>query len=1094
MQRHNPRWGWGAALLASTALLAVLVVGPPRSAAQGLVTLLVPVSQWAEDFDAERDVAYGVAVDFSDNAIVVGTSRVIAYSPGGTRLWWAAYPGVAFDVVTDTLGDAIVAGDGGLVKYASGGRTLWRVPGRFGSVAVAFEDAIVAAGEAGVALVDPSGRKVERLDPGLDYAGRVRAVAVDPTGKLLVVAGEAGIVQYDLERRQRLWRVAYPGEARDVAVDSEGAIVVVGSLGVSKYGPGGVLLWREVFPGEPQAVAVLPLSPEQRLQLGTIGDFVFVTGGNRAGGDWDYLTVKYAPTGKLVWEARYDGRVGDDVAYGIAVSRTGYLYVAGTSTLAKGPFDREAAQQDGRAGDPTPDPAPDPDYYTIQYLERPLSELVEEGRCPDRAGSPLADFAVEPPLPVAGELVAFYDRSVDPDGHILTWAWDFGDGTTAQGPNPTHAYARPGTYTVTLIVVDNAYCVGRAQRALEVIAVAPPVTGGLSFSWQAEAAPVAGDPVADFAWTVEREVHGGYPPGFLPAEATDLDVVHFEDRSTIEAAPAEGPVTVRFSPEVDPELEAQVVGWLWDFGDGTTSTERAPTHVYAAPGSYLVGLTAILLDGTTLRHEELIDARPEGAAVGRIVSWLWDFGDGDVSTEQNPGHHYLDDGLYTVTLTVTDDRGRTSTAQKAVLVLNVPPVADFDALFEGWSGSCAELGLPITDVGFGTACGAPTAPPNTGALDLIDQSYDSESWFPIVSWSWTFAALDGGVIVCDGGAGCETLPDPRVVAYTDGTGDFLYRGPLEVTLLVADDDGATAQATQTLEVANIPPYAVFDWSTEGGGLSETACDSCASLYGTGTPSASASLGGGAVTITRDVSTECGDLNASQAICGIWNAVNFGIYVELTIGGSGVVELTETAPTGWVFDSCWDGGSNLVTCDGTQSQLSATIDLDALGGSYFLSYALFPPPTAAAGAYTIAGAFVLTLSGESVDLDSTVVLCDRVNAEGYVEFWGYDDFDAQDLLGLPGIDPNGDAILSYDWDFGSLGTATGQTPHNGTTCEDGACTFWLEDLVCVYDDTFLDWFWSYDLDVTLTMTDEAGGSTDASATIPLTGRCAGGGGI
>jgi len=84
-------------------------------------------------------------------AIVVGTSGVVAYSPSGTRLWWAAYPGVAFDVVTDTLGDAIVAGDGGLVKYASDGRTL----------------------------VDPSGREVGRLE----YTGRADAVAVDPTGK-----------------------------------------------------------------------------------------------------------------------------------------------------------------------------------------------------------------------------------------------------------------------------------------------------------------------------------------------------------------------------------------------------------------------------------------------------------------------------------------------------------------------------------------------------------------------------------------------------------------------------------------------------------------------------------------------------------------------------------------------------------------------------------------------------------------------------------------------------------------------------------------------------------------------------------------------
>jgi len=67
---------------------------------------------------------------------------------------------------------------------------------------------------------------------------------------------------------------------------------------------------------------------------------------------------------------------------------------------------------------------------------------------------------------------------------------------------------------------------------------------------------------------------------------------------------------------------------------------------------------------------------------GIIVNWTWNFGDGNISYEQNPAHQYADDGVYNVTLTVTDDDGATDTFQKSIAVSNVPPNADFS-----WSPS-----------------------------------------------------------------------------------------------------------------------------------------------------------------------------------------------------------------------------------------------------------------------------------------------------------------------------------------------------------------------------------------------------------------------
>ncbi|WP_299272435.1 PKD domain-containing protein [uncultured Psychroserpens sp.] len=116
--------------------------------------------------------------------------------------------------------------------------------------------------------------------------------------------------------------------------------------------------------------------------------------------------------------------------------------------------------------------------------------------------------------------------------------------------------------------------------------------------------------------------------------------------------------------------------YLWDFGDGNTSTEESPTHVYDTHNIYTVTLTATndanlstslsqnidiqapvtadftyMVDGSDYRTYEFMDAS-EGA-----VMLLWEFGDGFQFTGMNPSHTYAEDGIYTVTLTaysVTD--------------------------------------------------------------------------------------------------------------------------------------------------------------------------------------------------------------------------------------------------------------------------------------------------------------------------------------------------------------------------------------------------------------------------------------------------------
>jgi PKD repeat protein len=155
-----------------------------------------------------------------------------------------------------------------------------------------------------------------------------------------------------------------------------------------------------------------------------------------------------------------------------------------------------------------------------------------------------------------------------------------------------------------------------------------------------------------------------------------------------------------------------------------------------------------------------------GDVDGSVVSWNWDFGDGNSSTAQNPSHTYASGNTYSVTLTVTDDQLATANVTKTVVApppSNIPPTANF-------SFSTSDL-----------------------TANFADTSSDSDG--TIVSWSWTFG---------DGGTSSAANPSHAYAA----------AGTYDVTLIVTDDDsaastGVTKSVTVTDPVPNVPPVASF---------------------------------------------------------------------------------------------------------------------------------------------------------------------------------------------------------------------------------------------------------------------------------------------
>ncbi|HEX7152041.1 MAG TPA: PKD domain-containing protein [Thermoanaerobaculia bacterium] len=163
-------------------------------------------------------------------------------------------------------------------------------------------------------------------------------------------------------------------------------------------------------------------------------------------------------------------------------------------------------------------------------------------------------------------------------------------------------------------------------------------------------------------------------------------------------SPQVGSVNARFLDATE-GAGAAIASWHWDFGDGTTSSERDPAHQYAAPGVYNVRLTVTDLAGRTSSYE--LPYRADGPPVvnfnftpnpgaeastlnfssvgsssnfGALTNYRWIWGDGEETYDHTgPSKQYGDNGNFNVTLLVTNARGVSASMTKLVPVLNLPP-------------------------------------------------------------------------------------------------------------------------------------------------------------------------------------------------------------------------------------------------------------------------------------------------------------------------------------------------------------------------------------------------------------------------------------
>jgi PKD repeat protein len=244
---------------------------------------------------------------------------------------------------------------------------------------------------------------------------------------------------------------------------------------------------------------------------------------------------------------------------------------------------------------------------------------------------------------------------------------------------------------------------------------------------------------------------------------------------------------IQFDGSGSSDMPGTIDRYDWDFGDGNTLSNGGaqPSHAYAHAGQYTVTLTVtdnLTMSASTTHAVTITDraptasfAVPSGQTLtplsfdgsgsadpdGSVATWSWSFGDGSpAASGASPlaGHAYAHAGSYQVTLTVTDNSGRSASVAQTVTVSDRPPV-------------------PV----FASSPGAPFA----GDAVSFDATGSGDPDGTVTAYGWSFG---------DGGAANGPLV----------THAYASAGTYQVTLFVGDDSGSVAAVAHTVTVGSRP--------------------------------------------------------------------------------------------------------------------------------------------------------------------------------------------------------------------------------------------------------------------------------------------------
>ena len=359
---------------------------------------------------------------------------------------------------------------------------------------------------------------------------------------------------------------------------------------------------------------------------------------------------------------------------------------------------------------------PTPGTYSVCVMAYDSAGLVCDSACQNvLVGQNPSNCTAVFTSSVQGNTLSVNNTSSSSGGGLF-YSWDFGDGGTAFSQNPTHTYNSNGNYLVCLTISDSSGCTDTACDTITVSGTGASCqasfssgaqgsfvsftntstssSGGLFYSWD------FGDGGTAFSQhpTHSYNSNGTYVVCLTISDSSGCSDTHC-DTLTVSGTTGNCQASFTASSQGNSAFFTNTstsptgnLSYVWDFGDGSSSTQTNPQHTYNSSGTYTVCLTisdsnncsgtfcdtiSVGSTGgtcaasftTTTQGNFLVLTNTSSSPSGGL-SYVWDFGDGNTSTMQHPTHNYAQGGTYIVCLTISDSVGCSDTVCDTVTVGN----------------------------------------------------------------------------------------------------------------------------------------------------------------------------------------------------------------------------------------------------------------------------------------------------------------------------------------------------------------------------------------------------------------------------------------
>ena len=439
------------------------------------------------------------------------------------------------------------------------------------------------------------------------------------------------------------------------------------------------------------------------------------------------------------------------------------------------------------SGSPTPTATySNPGTYTVTLIVKNASGAgaIRDSNYITVYASPIVSFGLDLHLACAPAIISFQQFSQPGQGTITNYLWNFGDGTTDNGPTPQHQYSQTGYYTVSLTVTNSGGCSNSATygRTLRLVpgvqtnftwsetgnSCTAPFSlnflnqtagpGNLTYNWDFGPGAAPANSTTTNPGGISYPAAGSYPVTLIAQSSfgcadTITQTVPLASNAPVINAPGAGCINtpVNFSNGTSPAP----ISSTWNFGDGSpTSNQPNATHSYTAAGPYTVTLTNVYANCTTTATTTVnigaalvpaFTAAPTAACKAPLsvqftdqtapapALWTWNFGDGSpTSNVQNPVHPYATTGTFDVTLTATTAAGCTGSTTMTKEINITAPTINFTG-----QGACVgqaftpSYTVTSTDPVTSYSWSAPGATPSTATGANPSFTYTATGFYTI---------------------------------------------------------------------------------------------------------------------------------------------------------------------------------------------------------------------------------------------------------------------------------------------------------------------------------------------------------------------------